>query len=99
MRQGLLHSVRDTIECMRVKPLLQPFLDSELDDTKRSLVAKHLEACRRCGLAASTYRALKERRHAMGKPVEADAVARLVEFVDGLAGMDDSPPSADGSAH
>lgn len=81
----LVSRVRDRIECMRVRPLLQAFLDDELDEIKRQRVAAHLEACRRCGLAASTYEALKRRLGEFGQPADPDAVARLSEFVDRLA--------------
>jgi anti-sigma factor RsiW len=92
----ILQGMRDRIECMRVKPLLQPFLDGALIDDERALVARHLEACRRCGLAASTYRALKARLHALGGPHDPETVTRLESFVDGLAQSDElSPPSRD----
>jgi hypothetical protein len=94
MGVGILPGVRDRIECMRVKPLLQAFLDGELDEAQRSLVARHLEACRRCGLAASTYRSLKQRLAGLGAPADPDAVARLEAFVDGLGDADEAgPPS------
>jgi anti-sigma factor RsiW len=92
MATGILQGMRDRIECMRVKPLLQPFLDGALDEAERELVARHLEACRRCGLAASTYRALKERLHGLGATADPETVARLEEFVDELAGVDDDGP-------
>ena len=95
MSVGILHSVKDRIECMRVKSLLQPFLDGALDDGKRELVARHLEACRRCGLAASTYRSLKNRLNDLGEPADPGSVARLEAFVDDL-GEDASDPPAEG---
>lgn len=85
MDLDIVSRVRDRIECMRVRPLLQSFLDGELDEAQRRRVATHLEACRRCGLEASTYRALKRRLGALGQPVDRDAVARSIEFVDRLA--------------
>ena len=88
MDLDLVSRVRDRIECMRVRPLLQSFLDGELDGPQRDLVASHLEACRRCGLAASTYESLKRRLQQLDQPADADAVARLTDFVDRLA--DDS---------
>jgi anti-sigma factor RsiW len=81
----LISRVRDRIECMRVRPLLQSFLDGELDEPQRQRVATHLEACRRCGLAASTYESLKRRLGEFGQPADPDAVARLTDFVDRLA--------------
>ena len=93
MNVDILQRARDRIECMRVRPLLQSFLDGELDDRQRQRVAAHLEACRRCGLAASTYRSLKRRLSGFAEPVDSDAVARLTEFVDQLA----DEPDDDGS--
>ena len=85
MNVNIVIRLRDRIECMRVRPLLQSFLDGELDGAQRQLVSRHLEACRRCGLAASTYEALKQRLHEFGQPADPDAVARLTDFVDRLA--------------
>lgn len=62
---------------MRVRPLLQSFVDGDLDDVQRQWVAAHLEASRRCGLAASTYETLKRRLNGIGQPADADAVASL----------------------
>ena len=93
MNVDILQRVRDRIECMRVRPLLQSFLDGELDEPQRQRVAAHLEACRRCGLAASTYTSLKRRLSRFGEPADPDAVARLTEFVDRLADESDDRES------
>lgn len=90
MSVAIVQRVRDRIECMRVRPLLQSFLDGQLDDARRERVAAHLEACRRCGLAASTYRSLKERLRGFGQSPDPDAVARLEAFIDQLADGDRS---------
>ena len=66
MSVSIVQSVRDRIECMRIRPLLQAFVDGALDDEQRRRVAAHLEACRRCGLETSTYRSLKERLRGLG---------------------------------
>ena len=96
MDADLISRVRDRIECMRVRPLLQSFLDGELDGPQRQRVATHLDACRRCGLAASTYESLKRRLREFDQPADADAVARLTDFVDRLAD-DADDPDGDGS--
>lgn len=93
MNVDILKRARDRIECMRVRPLLQAFLDGELDDAQRQRVAAHVEACRRCGLEASTYMSLKRRLSGFDEPLDPDAVARLTEFVDHLA----DEPDEDGS--
>ena len=89
MKAGILRRARDLIECMRIGPLLQTFIDGELDDVQRQRVAAHLEACRRCGLAASTYESLKQRLEGLGQPADPEAVARLERFIDGLADESD----------
>lgn len=81
-------NARDRLECMRVRPLLQRFRDGELAETQRRLVARHLEACRRCGLAADTYSALKARLHDLGQPPDPETVGRLRRFLDELADGD-----------
>ena len=83
---GVIGRVRDRVECMRVRPLLQSFLDGELDDAQRQRVGSHLEACRRCGLAAATYESLAQRLRGLGEPVDPDAVGRLERFIGELAG-------------
>jgi anti-sigma factor RsiW len=93
MTVDILQRVRDRIECMRVRPLLQSFLDGELDDAQRQRVAAHLEACRRCGLAAATYASLKRRLSGFSEPADPDAIARLTDFVDRLADAPDDNES------
>jgi anti-sigma factor RsiW len=95
MNVDILQRARDRIECMRVGSLLQSFLDGELDDAQRRRVDAHLEACRRCGLAASTYASLKRRLNEFGQPADLDAVARLTEFVDQLANEPDDHTSGE----
>lgn len=95
MGVGGREEVRDRIECMRVKPLLQPFLDGALAAAERGLVARHLDACRRCGVAASTYRSLKERLAGLGEPAEPEAVARFEDLVDDLGDSDEAGPPTD----
>jgi anti-sigma factor RsiW len=96
MSVGIVQSVRDRIECMRIRPLLQPWLDGQLDDAQRARVAAHVEACRRCGLAASTYRSLKERLRDLGQPADPEAVARLEAFIADLAAEEDDGERAAG---
>lgn len=95
MSVQIVQAMRDRIECMRVRPLLQPFLDGELDEARQARLVAHLEACRRCGLAATTYRALTERLQGFAKPADPDTVARLSDFVDQLDSDDEpEPPGA-----
>lgn len=97
MRGGILQGLRDRIECRRVGPLLQPFLDGALNAPQRRQVIRHLEACRRCGLETATYAALIGRLHGIAETSDADAIARLESFVDALA-SDDAPPPDTASA-
>jgi anti-sigma factor RsiW len=85
MRFGMVQRLRDRLECRRVRPLLQTFLDGELDPSQRQRVVRHLDACRRCGLEAATYATLIDRLHGVARPAHPDAVARLEAFVEGLA--------------
>ena len=98
MRVAIVQSMRDRIECMRVRPLLQPFLDGELHDVQRARMQAHLQACRRCGLAASSYRSLMERLHEFDQPVDHETVARLERFADDLDGGVAEPEQDDGDA-
>ena len=77
-------------ECSRVARVLQSYLDGEVDPPTTAMVTAHLEFCRRCGLAASTYRAIKSAIAATG-PADVDqvavdqaAVGRLRAFAAGL---------------
>lgn len=96
MRVGLLRRLRDRLECRRVRPLLQSFADGELDAEQRQRAARHLAACRRCGLEAATYTMLIGRLQGLGQAGDADAVARLEAFVRDLAtdGGGDGPVSS-----
>ena len=46
-------------DCYRVAKVLQAYLDGEVDAATAGDVSAHLEHCRRCGLEAGTYRAIK----------------------------------------
>jgi anti-sigma factor RsiW len=69
--------------CREVATFLQRYLDREVDDRTLRRVAAHLEDCRRCGLEANTYRALKQALARHTAP-PADALARLHRFADQL---------------
>lgn len=78
----------DRLECMRVKPLLQSYLDGELTPEQARLVSRHLDACRRCGLAARTLRDMKASLSRLGNEPNPQAAERLGRFVDGLGPED-----------
>lgn len=68
--------------CMEVMRVLQSYLDGQTDDVTTQRVARHLDACRRCGLEAATYREIRgvlSRRR--GEP-DPDTIARLRQFAE-----------------
>ncbi len=76
-------------DCHQVAKVLQSYLDGETEAPTSSMVAEHLEVCRKCGLEASTYLAIKTAIAANAPeatPVDNDAVARLRDFADSLSG-------------
>jgi len=77
-------------ECARVARVLQSYLDGEVDPPTTAMVTAHLEFCRRCGLEASTYRAIKTAIAATG-PADVDqaAIGRLQSFAAGLGDPED----------
>lgn len=76
-------------DCHHVAKVLQSYLDGETSLPTSSMVAEHLEECRKCGLEASTYLAIKTAIAANfpdATGVDSDAVERLRDFADGLGG-------------
>jgi len=73
--------------CPEVARSLQRYLDGEVDAKTLRLVAAHLEICRRCGLEAQTYRALKAALRRSGAP-PAEPIERLRSFADRVAAGD-----------
>jgi anti-sigma factor RsiW len=73
--------------CAEVARWLQRYLDGEVDARTLRLVGAHLEVCRRCGLEAETYRALKEALARRSDPAR-EPVARLRAFADRLTAGD-----------
>jgi len=84
----MIQSMLSRSGCLRVTRVLQSYLDGEVDAVTSALVAKHLEECRRCGLEASTYRAIKAAITQAAPdvaPVDAEAIERLRRFTENLA--------------
>lgn len=96
MRRWRWRRGRSELTCDEVAAVLQPFLDGQVDEITTQRVRRHLVDCRRCGLEAETYTAIKEAL-ARRQPVIDDAtVARLREFgrslgEDGPAGESEAP--------
>ncbi len=87
---GWLAGRRDTVRgparlgCRQALRVIQSYVDGELDDATTHRLAAHLEDCRRCGLRATTYRAIKEALAHHEHP-SWDSVARLQAFGERLS--------------
>ncbi|MGH3492540.1 MAG: zf-HC2 domain-containing protein [Sciscionella sp.] len=79
-----LQSLPDMARCLRTSRALQGYLDGEADELTTRRVAAHLKYCRRCGLQASTYRAIKQALRAGGGEVDELALRRLRAFTRSL---------------
>jgi anti-sigma factor RsiW len=79
--------------CMKVIQALQSYLDGHTDEATTRRVANHLEACRRCGLEAATYRQLKASLARRTPQVDDVTVERLRAFGRDLAArrLDERP--------
>lgn len=54
------HRPTDEAGCREMSRTLQAYLDGHVDEVTARRVARHLEACRRCGLEAEVYTRIKE---------------------------------------
>lgn len=82
---GRLIGTRKQMSCHQVGQVLQSYLDDVLDDDVARKVSAHLEDCRRCGLEAETYEALKASLHRGPAGLADEPVTRLREFGQRLA--------------
>lgn len=93
----MLEMLRERARCMRVARVLQSYLDGEVEPPTARAVEEHLEECRRCGLEASTYTAIKVAIATCQDPasitVDADAVRRLTAFARRLSRDDGDLPT------
>lgn len=80
---------KDTASCREVARQLHAYLDRELDDVTAHRIARHLDACRRCGLEASTYAEIKAALGRRSDPVPDEALLRLRRFGEELLDHDD----------
>ena len=74
--------------CIEVGRLIQRYLDGTLDADATATVARHLDACRRCGLSADDYRRLKSALNEAASPLPAEPLRRLRAFAADLAAND-----------
>ncbi len=70
--------------CAEVAAVLQQYLDGMTDDLTARRVRRHLERCRRCGLEAETYEAVKDALARHGSEVDVESLERLRAFGDRL---------------
>lgn len=82
--------------CAEVAAVLQQFLDGQVDDVTTRRVRRHLEACRRCGLEAGTYTAIKDALARRRPAVDDDSLERLREF--GRTLVEKEPPGESNSS-
>ncbi len=71
--------------CIEIGRLVQSYLDGTLDADATASVARHLDACRRCGLAADDYRRIKFALNRSIEPLPAESLLRLRAFAADLA--------------
>lgn len=76
---------RTQLSCHQVGRMIQSYLDGELDDDATHRVAAHLEDCRRCGMEADTYNALKSALRRGAPQLVGESVERLRAFGERLA--------------
>jgi anti-sigma factor RsiW len=81
-------SLSEMARCFRTSRALQRYLDGEADDLTATRVAEHLEECRRCGLQARTYQAIKQVLRSGSRDVDDLALRRLRTFSRTLAEHD-----------
>lgn len=78
------------MRCMAVARALQSYLDGEVDQRTAEWVSSHLRVCRRCGMKADTYRAIKSSLARTGG-IDDLTRRRLVEFAHHISGQ---PPGS-----
>ena len=66
--------------CLAVARVLQAYLDGEIDEATTRRVSAHLEHCRRCGMKAATYRAIKTSLARSGEGWDELTRRRLEDF-------------------
>ncbi|HXV93654.1 MAG TPA: zf-HC2 domain-containing protein [Pseudonocardia sp.] len=85
---SLPRGVPRMIRCLRASRALQSYLDGEAGELTVRQVEAHLEECRRCGLRADTYRAIKKTLRSTGGGADQLALRRLRAFSRRLAEAD-----------
>ncbi|MDP9440911.1 MAG: zf-HC2 domain-containing protein [Actinomycetota bacterium] len=70
--------------CAEVAAVLQSYLDGCTDELTARRIRRHLDRCRRCGLEAETYEAIKDSLARHGPQVPAESLSRLKSFSESL---------------
>lgn len=86
---GMWRGRTGDLACMKVMRLMQSYLDGATDDITTAQVARHLTHCRRCGLEADTFQAIKAALGRRDRALPAETMQRLRDFVTAL-GEDDN---------
>ncbi|HUE58096.1 MAG TPA: zf-HC2 domain-containing protein [Acidimicrobiales bacterium] len=76
---------KEMASCMQVMRVVQSYLDGQTDQVTARRVANHLDACRRCGLEASTYREIKAALARQAAPLDEESLERLRAFGSSLS--------------
>lgn len=76
---------QEELRCKEVGKILQSYLDGELDELWARRVTRHLEDCRRCGMAEETYAEVKQSLRRFAGPLPEDSLHRLRAFGEQLA--------------
>lgn len=84
--------------CADALDALHEYLDGELAPGRLASIAPHLDTCRRCGLEAEAYRALKEAVRRAGNGVDAAVLDRLRTFARHLGSTPESIAPSAGSS-
>lgn len=80
MRRLSRRKIRRPMDCSQVAEVLQSYLDGEIDDVTAARIARHLEACRRCGMELLAYREIKQALASHRGRRDLEALGRLLAF-------------------
>lgn len=72
------------LSCHEVALNLQVFLDKEADPNTAEKIEIHLADCKKCGMKASTFKAIKSVIEESSTPVPSHTLMQLREFSDSI---------------
>ncbi len=87
-----MHGNADIASCREVGRCLQAYLDGHVDEVSARRIAHHLEQCRRCGMEADAYAAIKAALGNQRGHLDRQSLTRLRDFGTHLL---DDPPLSD----